>query len=93
MFTTFVKKHHPLLLLIGDEDPLVPVEKVKCFKMVIEKVRSRCDLILYEGQKHTFYHYNAETKNIYYNKSVYEVDRFLISLGFLTGEPSIDPNN
>ena len=80
----------PTIILIGDQDQLVPVETVRYYKIVMEKAGSRCDLKLYEGQKHAFYHFNAEKQNIYYNKTVYDADKFLSSLGYLSGEPAIE---
>jgi hypothetical protein len=52
----------------------------------MEKVNSRCDLLLYEGQGHGFFNY----KNIEnYKKTIFETDKFLISLGYLKNEPVI----
>jgi hypothetical protein len=49
-------------------------------------VGSRCELFLYKDQPHGFFNF----RNLkYYNKTVLEADKFLISLGYLTGEPEI----
>ncbi len=76
----------PTILFLGTEDPLIPVETAQYYKTVLERVGSKCDVHLYEGQKHGFFN----LKNIeYYNKTVIEADKFLTSLGYLKGEPTI----
>ncbi len=47
----------PTILFLGAEDRLIPVETVKYYKVVMEKVGSRCDLFLYEGKAHGFFNY------------------------------------
>ena len=46
----------------------------------------RCDLFLYEDQGHGFF--NLRNK-AYYTQTVIEMDRFLASLGFLKGDPTL----
>lgn len=76
----------PTLILIGTEDELIPVETVRYYKKVMEKVGSRCDLKLYEGVGHGFFNY----RNIeYYKKTLKEADKFLVSLGYLKEEPIV----
>ena len=76
----------PTILFLGTDDSLIPVETVQYYKTVMEKVGSRCDIHLYEGQKHGFFNLgNIE----FYNKTVFEADKFLTSLGYLSGEPTI----
>ncbi len=77
----------PTILLFGTKDKLVPVETIKYYKKVMEKIGSRCDLFLYEGQEHAFFNYgNFE----YYKKTIFEADRFLQSLGYLKSKPEVD---
>jgi acetyl esterase len=77
----------PTIVFLGEKDHLVPVETAKYYKTVMEKVKSRCDLFLYEGQEHGFFNY----KNLeYYKKTVAETDTFLQSIGFLRKEPIIE---
>jgi acetyl esterase len=74
----------PTIVFLGDKDHLVPVETAKYYKQVMEKVKSRCDLFIYEGQGHGFFNY----KNFeYFKKTVVETDAFLQSLGYLNKEP------
>lgn len=76
----------PTILFLGTDDSLIPVETVQYYKTVMEKIGSRCDIHLYEGQKHGFFN----LKNIeYYNKTVFEADKFLSSLSYIIGPPTI----
>ncbi|MFT6867537.1 MAG: acetyl esterase [Cyclobacteriaceae bacterium] len=63
----------PTLILIGSEDELVPVETVKYYRKVMEKVGARCDLNSHKGQKHAFFNYENFK---YYKKTVLEADFF-----------------
>ena len=70
----------PTILLVGSNDGLIPLETVKYYKIIMEKLLSRCDLIIYEDQGHGFFKYS----NFYfYKKSLLDLDAFLQSLGYL----------
>jgi acetyl esterase/lipase len=76
----------PTIIFLGTTDKHIPVETASYYKKLMEKVKSRCDLLLYEGQGHGFFNH----KHIeYYKKTVFETDKFLISLGYLKEEPII----
>ena len=47
----------PAIVFLGTEDRLIPVETAWYFKTVMEKVGSRCELFLYEGEGHGFFNY------------------------------------
>lgn len=47
----------PALLLVGTKDVHVPVPMVRSFKEEMEKVGSRCDLMLFEGAGHPIFEY------------------------------------
>lgn len=70
----------PAVVFLGTEDPLIPVETAEYFRTVMDKVGSRSDLFLYEGEGHGFFNYR--------NYDIYQdtrdkADEFLISTGFL----------
>jgi acetyl esterase len=77
----------PTIVLQGTADKYTPVSLIRYYKHVMEAVGSRCDLILYEGQEHGFFNYSRSIK--YYKETVLEVDKFLHSLGYIDGEPTI----
>ena len=70
----------PTIMFLGTKDRLIPVETVQYYKMVMEKVGSRCELKIYDEQGHGFFNYNNFP---YYKKTVLETDKFLQSLGYL----------
>jgi acetyl esterase/lipase len=73
----------PTLVMFGDQDKLMKVSKMKEFKVKMESVGVRSELVLYEGQAHAFFN---EAK---YSETVLEMDQFLQSLGFLSGPATI----
>ena len=80
------KNAPPTIFLLGTKDRHVPVETAKYYQKVMEKVKSRCELFIYEGQAHGFFNYeNIE----FYKLTVSETDTFLQSLGYLEEEPVI----
>ena len=50
----------PTILFLGTKDKLIPVETAEYYKVVMDKVESRCDLLLYEGEGHGFFNYGNE---------------------------------
>jgi acetyl esterase/lipase len=70
----------PAIVFLGTEDALIPVETAQYFRTVMEKVGSRCELHLYEGEGHGFF--NFRNYEIYSN-TIDKTDQFLTSLGFL----------
>jgi acetyl esterase/lipase len=73
----------PTLVMLGTADQLIPVSTAEKFKSLIEQAGARCDLRLYEGEKHSFFN------NAKYYETLLESDKFLTSLGFLKGEPTL----
>ncbi|MCP4310115.1 MAG: alpha/beta hydrolase [Bacteroidetes bacterium] len=77
----------PSIIFLGTEDSLIPVETARYYKTVMEKVGSRCDLLLYEGESHGFFNYGRSEN---YKLTVSEANRFLVSLGYLDEEPQVE---
>ncbi|MFT6882166.1 MAG: acetyl esterase [Marinoscillum sp.] len=76
--------HGPTLIMVGTEDYVLPVDQAKDYKTRLEKEGVRCDLILYEGQKHSFF--NGKP---YFEETLIDMDLFLALLGLLEGKPTI----
>ncbi len=76
----------PTIVFLGTNDKLIPVSTAEKYKQQMETNGRRCDLHVYDGQGHGFFNFWHKA---YYNKTVIEMDRFLISLGYLEGEPTI----
>jgi acetyl esterase len=91
-YRDFSPAHHvkkgapPTIVFLGEKDDLIPVKVAKDFEADMKKAGSRCDTHLYPGAGHGFF--NAAP---YYEKTVIESDKFLTSLGWLKGEPTLKP--
>lgn len=79
----------PTIFFLGTEDRLVPVPTARYYQTVMERVGSRCDLHIYEGAGHGFF--NKDRPGDHYYQTVLAADRFLSSLGYLEGEPTVSP--
>lgn len=78
----------PAVVFLGTQDRLIPVATAEKFKAGMEKAGVRSDLHIYEGQGHGFFNLKHGEQGRY-RQTVYEADRFLASLGFIEGEPTI----
>ncbi len=79
----------PTIHFLGKADKNIKVESAEKMKAAIEKVGSRCEVHLYEGQEHGFFNY-GRNNNRYYEITLIETDKFLTSLGWLTGQPTLE---
>ncbi|SDD04206.1 alpha/beta hydrolase [Niabella drilacis] len=77
----------PTLILLGSNDHLIPVATAEYYKTVMEKVASRCDLVLYDNAGHGFFNPNKERSNFFYKETLKEAERFLRSLDYITADP------
>ncbi len=73
----------PTIVFLGTKDKLIPVATAEEYKKRMEKAGVRYDLHLYKGQPHGFFN-----KAKYY-ETVIETDKFLTSLGYLKGKPTL----
>jgi acetyl esterase/lipase len=67
----------PTIIFLGTKDKLIPVETMEYYKVVMEKVGSKCELFLYEGQGHGFFNYKYPEM---YESTIKKTDIFLESL-------------
>lgn len=74
----------PTIVFFGTKDKTTPVASSKAYEKKMHDVGSRCDLFLYEGQEHSFFN-----KGKYFIETLREMDVFLESLGYLSGNPTI----
>ncbi len=81
----------PAIVFLGTRDKLVPVETGRTFKKKMEAVGSRSELFLYKDQPHGFF--NRRSSPEHFLATVTEMDRFLKSLGYLDGPPTIRVDN
>jgi acetyl esterase/lipase len=76
----------PTIFFLGTSDKLIPVATARYYQEAMLRIGSRCELYLYEDQPHGFFNFRNRE---YYDKTVFEADRFLNSLGYLNGKPEI----
>lgn len=79
-----VKGAPPTILFLGDKDDLIPVSVVTDFEAKMKQIGSRCEVHLYPGAGHGFFN-----KPNYYTQTMIEADKFLASLGWIKGEPTL----
>jgi acetyl esterase len=74
----------PTVIFIGRNDRLIPTTTVERFAANMKEAGVRCDLHIHDGQGHGFF--NSDP---YRTITLVEADKFLTSLGYLRGEPTI----
>ena len=67
----------PTVIFHGKADTTVPYATVEKFAEVMKAAGNRCDLIGYEGEKHSFFNRSK------YAETLAAADDFLVSLGYL----------
>ncbi len=80
----------PCILFHGTADRPVPVAQAVAFQRAMNRVGVRCDLQLYSGRGHGFFNHRPGTMRDYISTVRY-MDRFLSSLGWIQGPPTIAP--
>jgi len=76
-------KTPPTIVFLGDRDKLIPVATANEYKALMEKAGARSDLHIYKDQPHGFFN------KAKYDETLLEADKFLTSLGYLKGEPTL----
>ena len=79
----------PTVFFLGTKDALVPVETAEAWCDRMREFGLRCDLYLYPEEAHGFFNFDRGEN---YRRTVEETDRFLVSLGYLKGEPHDRPS-
>lgn len=78
----------PTIVFLGDKDNLIPVKVLTDFEAQMKKIGSRCESHVYPGAGHGFFN-----KEPHYSLTVIEADKFLASLGWLKGAPTVSPEH
>ena len=74
----------PTAVFLGTKDHLIPVDTAKRYQKLMQDAGGRCDLHLYEGEGHGFFNHKGK-----FTETLIETDKFLTSLGYLKGEPTL----
>lgn len=78
----------PTIVFFGDSDALVPVETARNYDKLMRAAANRSELVVFEGQAHGFFNFGL-AGHYYFVETVRAMDRFLASLNFLDGEPTL----
>lgn len=71
----------PTIIFHGRADTTVPYSTAEAFTQAMRKAGSRCELVGFDGQPHGFF--NHGRANGKYAETAAEMDKFLVSLGWL----------
>ena len=89
-FQEFSPAHHistsapPAIVFLGDQDKLIPVSVLREFEAGMKKAGARCDAHVYPMAGHGFFN-----RDPHFTLTLIETDKFLASLGWLTGPPTL----
>ena len=78
----------PAIVFLGSEDKLIPVKTAHDFQAAMEKAGNRSKVMIFEGQGHGFFNHGRDKNRPYY-ETVLATDKFLASLGWLSGPPTL----
>jgi len=79
----------PALVMHGTADTVIPIDHAFRFTGAMREAGNRCDMVALEGIKHAFVLPGYGTEETVVN-AIATMDRFLVSLGILEGEPIIE---
>lgn len=79
----------PSIIIVGEKDNICQPKAVTAFAEEMKKAGNRCETHIYPGKPHDFHNWRPGAANLDYYDTLEKVDRFLASLGWLTGEPTL----
>ncbi|NQT17238.1 MAG: alpha/beta hydrolase [Planctomycetes bacterium] len=79
----------PAIVFLGSNDKLIPVQTAHDFKAAMEKKGNCCEVMIFEGKSHGFFNHGRDGNKPYY-ETVLAADKFLASLGWLTGPATLE---
>ncbi len=77
----------PAIIFLGAKDAYISTATVEEFKQRMTDKGVRCDLHIYKNEPHEFYNYRNDVE--LFASTLIEADKFLASLGFLQGQPTL----
>ena len=79
----------PTIVFHGRADSTVPFATAEVFAAAMKKAGNRCEVAGFEGQQHGFFNF-GKGDNSMFRATLAQADKFLASLGWLSGEPAVD---
>ena len=78
----------PAIIFHGAADATIPIASIETFCEQMTEAGNVCELVPFEGKAHGFFNHGRDG-NVAFTETVRLADRFLASLGYLTGDPTI----
>jgi acetyl esterase/lipase len=79
----------PAIIFHGKADTTVAYESAEIFTHRMKAAGNRCELVSFDGQGHGFFNF-GKTGDKFAHETLTGADRFLASLGWLQGEPTVE---
>ena len=79
----------PTIVFHGKADSTVPFATVEAFASAMKKAGNRCEVAGFEKQQHGFFNY-GRGDNSMFRETLAQADKFLVSLGWLSGDAKVD---
>ena len=76
----------PTIVFHGKADSTVPFSTAEAFCEAMHEAGNRCELVGFDGRPHGFFNYSRS--RVAYTNTLWHMDRFLASLGYLEGKPT-----
>jgi acetyl esterase len=77
----------PTLIIGGTADPVARVPVVEKFRDAMQAAGVRCEVVFFEGDKHDYKF--SKKGDLRHFETLHATDTFLMSLGWLSGEPTV----
>lgn len=74
------------IIFHGTEDKIAPFKSVELFAKKMHDFDNKCTLVAYQGEPHGFFNYGKKSNSLFVD-TVYKMDEFLVSLGYLKAPP------
>ena len=87
-FHNVTKDDPPGIVFLGSSDSLVPVKTAHDFKQKMSDAGVKSEVHIFEGMPHGFFNHGRNGNKPYY-ETVVAMDRFLASLGWIEGPPTL----
>jgi acetyl esterase len=79
----------PTIIFHGKADTTVPYATAEKFEHVMKAAGNRCELVGFDGEGHGFFNL-GRGDNTAYHATLVATDRFLASLGWVKGDPTLE---
>lgn len=76
----------PTIIFHGMADTTVPFKSAQLFSEKMNRLGNNCKLVGYKGESHGFFNFGKKANGAFID-SVYRMDKFLVSLGYLVPPP------